>query len=148
MMYEKTYKVTGRRVGDLEVDIEARGHKVKLDEPISGGGTDKGMNPVEMLLGSIAACQTITTAIYAESMGIKIDDLSIEVEGDMDSAGFMGYAKFRPGYTNIRSHIKIKSDADPAMVQQLIDLVEIRCPVEDSVKNGVDISRPVLEVEK
>lgn len=147
-MYEKTYKVTGRRVGDLEVDIEARGHKVKLDEPISGGGTDKGMNPVEMLLGSIAACQTITTAIYAESMGIKIDDLSIEVEGDMDSAGFMGYAKFRPGYTNIRSHIKIKSDADPAMVQQLIDLVEIRCPVEDSVKNGVDISRPVLEVEK
>ena len=32
MMYEKTYKVTGRRVGDLEVDIEARGHKVKLDE--------------------------------------------------------------------------------------------------------------------
>ncbi|MEA4971909.1 hypothetical protein SDC9_117375 [bioreactor metagenome] len=147
-MYEKTYKVTGRKVGDLEVDIEARGHKVKLDEPISGGGTDKGMNPVEMLLGSIAACQTITTAIYAESMGIKIDDLSIDVEGDMDSAGFMGYAKFRPGYTNIRSHIKIKSDSDPAMVQQLIDLVEIRCPVEDSVKNGVDISHPTLEVEK
>lgn len=147
-MYEKTYKVTGRKVGDLEVDIEARGHKVKLDEPIASGGTDKGMNPVEMLLGSIAACQTITTAIYAESMGIKIDDLSIEVEGDMDSAGFMGYAKFRPGYTNIRSHIKIKSDADPAMVQQLIDLVEIRCPVEDSVKNGVEIEHPTLEVEK
>ena len=72
------------------------------------------MNPVEMLLGSIAACQTISTSIYAESMGIKIDEMSIEVEGDMDSAGFMGYAKFRPGYTNIRSHIKIKSDADPA----------------------------------
>ena len=106
------------------------------------------MNPVEMLLGSIAACQTISTSIYAESMGIKIDEMSIEVEGDMDSAGFMGYAKFRPGYTNIRSHIKIKSDADPAMVQQLIDLVEIRCPVEDSVKNGVEIAHAKVEVEK
>jgi len=147
-MYEKTYKVTGKKVGDLEIDIEARGHKIKIDEPIASGGTDKGMNPVEMLLGSIAACQTISTAIYAESMGIKIDEMSIEVEGDMDSAGFMGYAKFRPGYTNIRSHIKIKSDADPAMVQQLIDLVEIRCPVEDSVKNGVEISHATLEVEK
>ena len=136
-MYEKTYKVSGKKVVDLGVEITARGHKVKIDEPIEGGGEDTGMNPVEMLLGSIAACQTISTSIYAESMGIKIDEMSIEVEGDMDSAGFMGYAKFRPGYTNIRSHIKIKSDADPAMVQQLIDLVEIRCPVEDSVKNGV-----------
>ena len=104
-MYEKTYKVTAKKVGDLEVDIDARGHKIKADEPVAQGGTDKGMNPVEMLLGSIAACQTITTSIYAESMGIKIDEMSVEVEGDMDSAGFMGYAKFRPGYTNIRTHI-------------------------------------------
>ena len=147
-MYEKTYKVSGKMVGDLGVEVTARGHKIKVDEPIEGGGEDTGMNPVEMLLGSIAACQTISTSIYAESMGIKIDEMSIEVEGDMDSAGFMGYAKFRPGYTNIRSHIKIKSDADPAMVQQLIDLVEIRCPVEDSVKNGVEIAHAKVEVEK
>ena len=147
-MYEKTYKVSGKKVGDLGVEVTARGHKIKVDEPIEGGGEDTGMNPVEMLLGSIAACQTISTSIYAESMGIKIDEMSIEVEGDMDSAGFMGYAKFRPGYTNIRSHIKIKSDADPAMVQQLIDLVEIRCPVEDSVKYGVEIAHAKVEVEK
>ena len=147
-MYEKTYKVSGKKVGDLGVEVTARGHKIKVDEPIEGGGEDTGINPVEMLLGSIAACQTISTSIYAESMGIKIDEMSIEVEGDMDSAGFMGYAKFRPGYTNIRSHIKIKSDADPAMVQQLIDLVEIRCPVEDSVKNGVEIAHAKVEVEK
>ena len=147
-MYEKTYKVSGKKVGDLGVEVTARGHKIKVDEPIEGGGEDTGMNPVEMLLGSIAACQTISTSIYAESMGIKIDEMSIEVEGDMDSAGFMGYAKFRPGYTNIRSHIKIKSDADPAMVQQLIELVEIRCPVEDSVKNGVEIAHAKVEVEK
>ena len=121
-MYEKTYKVSGKKVGDLGVEVTARGHKIKVDEPIEGGGEDTGMNPVEMLLGSIAACQTISTSIYAESMGIKIDEMSIEVEGDMDSAGFMGYAKFRPGYTNIRSHIKIKSDADPALVQQHIDV--------------------------
>ncbi len=147
-MYEKTYKVTAKKVGDLEVDIDARGHKIKIDEPVAQGGSDKGMNPAEMLLGSIAACQTISTSIYAESMGIKIDEMSVEVEGDMDSAGFMGYAKFRPGYTNIRTHVKIKSDADPAMVKQLIDLVEIRCPVEDSVKNGVEFSKPEVDVEK
>ncbi|MCI1930509.1 MAG: OsmC family protein [Clostridia bacterium] len=147
-MYEKTYKVTGRKVGDVEVDIEARGHKIKIDEPTESGGGDKGMNPVEMLLGSIAACQTITTSIYAESMGIKIDDMSVDVEGDLDSAGAMGYAKFRPGFTNIRTHIKIKSDSDPSMVKQLVDLVELRCPAEDSIRKGVDFAKATLDVEK
>ena len=141
-MYEKTYKVTAKKVGDLEVSVDARGHKVTLDEPVAQGGTDKGMNPVELLLSSIAACQTVSTSIYAESMGIKIDEMSVEVEGDMDSAGFMGYAKFRPGFTNI------KSESDPAMVKQLIDLVEIRCPVEDTVKNGTEIAKSVVDVEK
>ena len=147
-MYEKTYKVTAKKVGDLEVSVDARGHKVTIDEPVAQGGTDKGMNPVELLLASIASCQTISTSIYAESMGIKIDEMTVEVEGDMDSAGFMGYSKFRPGYTNIRTHVKIKSDADPAMVQQLIDLVEIRCPADDSVKNGVEFAKSVVDVEK
>ena len=147
-MYEKTYKVSAKRVGDVEVGVEARGHKIKIDEPVAQGGTDKGMNPVEMLLGSIAACQTITASIYAESMGIKIDEITVDVEGDMDSAGFMGYAKFSPGYTNIRTHVKIKSDADPSMVKQLIDIVELRCPVEDSVKNGVEMAKTVVDVEK
>ncbi len=81
-------------------------------------------------------------------MGIKIDEITVDVEGDMDSAGFMGYAKFRPGYTNIRTHVKIKSDADPSMVKQLIDIVELRCPVEDSVKNGVEMAKTVVDVEK
>ena len=64
-MYEKTYKVSAKRVNDVEVDVEARGHKIKIDEPIAQGGTDKGMNPVELLLASIAACQTITASVYA-----------------------------------------------------------------------------------
>lgn len=34
------------------------------------------------------------------------------------------------------------------MVKQLIDLVEIRCPVEDTVKNGTEIAKSVVDVEK
>lgn len=36
-MYEKTYKVSAKRVGDVEVDVEARGHKIKIDEPVAQG---------------------------------------------------------------------------------------------------------------
>ena len=74
-MYEKTYKVSGKKVGDLGVEVTARGHKIKVDEPIEGGGEDTGMNPVEMSLGRIAACQTISTFIYDESSEIKIQDM-------------------------------------------------------------------------
>lgn len=94
-MYEKTYKVSGKKVGDLGVEVTARGHKIKVDEPIEGGGEDTGMNPVEMLLGSIAACQTISTSIYAESMGIKIDEMSIEVEGRHGFSRIYGICKIQ-----------------------------------------------------
>ena len=147
-MYEKTYKASAKRVQGTEFSVEARGHKVVIDEPVPQGGTDKGMNPMEMLLSAVAACQAFTFSVYAESMGIKVDDVQVDVEGDMDSAGFMGYAKFRPGYTDVRSTIKVKSDADPAMIQQLVDMVELRCPVEDTLKNATNFAKAVLEVEK
>lgn len=146
-MFEKTYKATARRTGDLAVEAQAREHRVVVDEPATSGGTDTGMNPVELLLSSIAACQTISLAIYAEQMRIPIEELWVEAEGDMDSAGFMGYDGYRPGYQEIRCHVYVKSDAPPAEIDMLVQLVETRCPVEDSVGHGVKFGKTTVSIE-
>ena len=70
------------------------------------------MNPVELLLSSIASCQTITALIFADFYGIKIDDIQVEVEGSLDPDGFSGMdPTVRPGFQNIRSTFHIKSSA-------------------------------------
>lgn len=44
------------------------------------------------MLGSIAACLTLTISIYAEAMGVNVEDIQVDVEGDLNSAGMKGSA--------------------------------------------------------
>lgn len=147
-MPEVTYRVKARKGRDEFVKVTARNHTITIDEPIEKGGTDTGMNPVEMLLGSIAACLTLTISIYAEAMGVQVDDIQVEAEGDLNSAGMKGSARVRPGFYKIRPHISVKTDAAPEIFQQVIDLAVLRCPVEDSISKGVEFDEPVVTIDK
>lgn len=58
-------------VEKVQVQVEAREHKVTVDEPKNSSGTDLGMNPLELLLSSLGACQTIMAQLYADKMGVN-----------------------------------------------------------------------------
>lgn len=147
-MAEKTYVVKAKKGSEEFVTVTARNHNIIIDEPVEQGGTDTGMNPVEMLLGSISACLTLTINIYAEAMGVKVKNTEVTVEGDIDSAGMKGSARVRPGYRKIRVTVEAETVVAPEMFQQVVDLAMIRCPVEDSVKNAVEFEEPKLIVHQ
>ena len=69
----KTYCASAHRKKDLQVEVKARDFSIIVDEPENSGGTNTGMNPVEMLLCSIGACQTITAVIFADFYGITLE---------------------------------------------------------------------------
>jgi uncharacterized OsmC-like protein len=147
LIFEKTNKITAKKVGKVAVEVQVRDFTLQVDEPKESGGGDTGMNPVEMLLCSMGACEVIAASLWAKQMRVELDELWVEVEGDMDSAGQMGYEGIRPGYQNIRLAFHIKTDAPPAKVQALIDLVEQRCPVADSLRTGVPLDKPKVYLE-
>ncbi len=68
----------------MVVDSEARGFKLRADEPTDLGGTDQGMNPVEMLLSALGSCQCMTVRFFAAMLKIDLTDCRIELEGDID----------------------------------------------------------------
>ncbi len=143
----KTYHVTANRMENLQVQVKAREFAMTVDEPEQSGGDNQGMNPVELLLGSIAACQTITTAIYADFYGIQLEELWVEVDGDMNPDGFSrADPGVRPGFQNIRSVFHIKSSAPRVQLLQLLNMVEKQCPVGDSVEHGVSFGEPALDL--
>ena len=129
------------------MEATVRNFTVKIDEPTSSGGTDTGMNPVELLLCSLGACQAITAVAFAPQCGVDLKNIWVEVEGDMDSAGMMGYTDFRPGYEKIRFNFHITSPSPEAKIKKLINLVEQRCPVGDSLRNGVVLEAPSITME-
>jgi Predicted redox protein, regulator of disulfide bond formation len=146
-IFEKTNKITARSLGKVAVEVQARDFTLRVDEPKESGGGDTGMSPVEMLLCSMGACEVVATSLFARQMRIELEELWVEVEGDLDSAGQLGYTGIRPGYQNIRLAFHIKTDAPPAKVQSLIDLVEQRCPVADSLRAGVPLGKPKVYLE-
>lgn len=147
-MANTTYRVAAKKSCGEFVKVTARDHSIIIDEPVDKGGTDAGMNPTELMLGSVAACMTLTLSIYSEAMGVKVENIQVEAEGELDSAGMKGSARVRPGFNKIRLDIRVQTDVAPEVFQQVVDLAALRCPVEDSVKNGVEIEEPTLTIEK
>lgn len=141
-MYDVTYKVTAKKVGKLAVDVQARDFTIRIDEPEKAGGENTGMNPVELYLGSLGACTVITASAFARQCKVVLDELWVEVEGDLDKAGQMGYNGIRPGYQEIRLAYHFKSSSPQKNLAKLLNLVETRCPVRDCVINGVPIGKP------
>ena len=129
------------------VEVEARGHKVIIDEPVSLGGTDKGMNPVELLLSSLGACQSIVARTYAKKFEIDLQNFWVELEGEIDLDGFFGKPGVRPGFQEIRTVFHIETDAPKEKVEAFKEYIEAHCPVGDTIANTVNlVSAKVVSV--
>ena len=143
-----TFKATTKKLGaGLNVESESRGFKVTLDEPLELGGTNKGMNPMELVLCSLGGCQVIAASAFAEEKGVDLQDIWAEVEGDFDPAGFMGDFSVRPGYSDIRFKLHIKSSSPADKVEEYVEYVEKICPVGDTLKNTVGLIKTDVVIE-
>lgn len=123
----------------LHVSSKIRTHRLEIDEPKEIGGTDKGPNPVELLLVALGGCQEIVLQFYAEKLGVKVKSVESTVEGNLDLGGFLGTPGVRPGFQNVKAITKLKAEGDPEKIKQLVKIAEERCPVLDILKNGVPV---------
>lgn len=135
-----TFKAESVLKSGLSVENKSGKFIIIADEPPSMRGTDTGMNPVEMLLCSLGACQCITARFFARSQQIDLQDFRVELEGDLDPAGFIkGTQGVHPGFQQIRTTIYIKAKAPEEKINQFVEFVKKRCPVGDTLLQGVPI---------
>ena len=132
-------KASSHLLEGMKVESTSRGFKIILDEPIEAGGTNSGMNPVEAILCALGSCQCLVTKMVASNMGIEIEDLKIELEGDLDPAGYQGDTSVRPGYQAIRSKFIVKSNAPEEQIKEMIAQMEKFCPVGDTISKGTNL---------
>ncbi|MFB0842788.1 OsmC family protein [Paenibacillus oleatilyticus] len=143
----QTFKATAHLQDGVKVKARSRQFELTIDEPKSLGGTDTGMNPVEALLASLGACQSIVARVYAPKFGVKLDDFQVDVEGDLDLDGFFNRSKVRPGYSEIRYTFRIKTDSPKDKVEEFIRFIESKCPVGDTIANPVNLKLNSIVIE-
>ena len=145
-----TFKTVSRKLpSGLAVESEARGFKIIMDEPQQLGGTDTGMNPVEVLLSALGGCQCVVGAAFASAQHIDLQDIWVEVEGDLDPDGFLkGAAGVRNGFQEIRMTLHLKSDSPVEKLKEFAEFIASRCPVEDNLFNKTRVVTQPIVIER
>jgi uncharacterized OsmC-like protein len=128
------------------VDTRAGVHSFTVDEPKSLGGTGTGPNPVQLVLASLASCQAITYRYWAELLGVRLDAITVKVEGDVDQRGFLGLADGVPaGAGAVLCTVTVEGPETLERYEELRRSVDAHCPVLDVFTTALAVER-VLEV--
>jgi uncharacterized OsmC-like protein len=145
-MSDLKFSVEGESSSPTQFIGKTRQFTLVVDEPEALGGTDEDANPVEYILAGFAGCVNVIGHIVAKELGFTINNLKIEVSGDLNPQRFLG-ASFeeRAGFKSISLNLVPDTDADIETLAKWLQIIEERCPVRDNLQNNTPIK---IAVEK
>jgi len=138
------FRATGTGGEGVRTHLRINDHTVLVDEPPALGGDNEAPNPVEVALAGLLSCQVVTYRFWAAQLGIPLDDISIDVEGDLDVRGFFGVDDaVRPGFGEVRVVVTLDGPAEAERYQELAATVDAHCPVLDLFRNTTPVTTTV-----
>ena len=104
-------------------------------------GSNEAPNPVEYLLHALAGCVTTTLVLHAAARGIRITQVSTELEGAIDLQGFLALdADVTPGYEEIRMRMAIEADCSDEELDTLLAFAGAHSPVCNTIRRPVPVT--------
>lgn len=135
------FRTTGDGTDGVRTELRIGRHTLTVDEPPALGGQDAAPNPVELALAALLSCQVVTYRFWAAKLGIPLDDVHVETEGDLDVRGFFGLDDaVRPGFTEVRLAVTLTGPAAAEDYARLKDTVDEHCPVLDLFRAPTAVS--------
>lgn len=124
-----------------QVTVRAGAHEWTVDEPPALGGQDTGANPVEHLLAALGSCQVITYQVWAAKLGISLDEVEVDLRGELDIRGFFGLSEqVRPGFQSVSVDVLLRGPEPAERYEELSETVERHCPVLDNITTAVPVN--------
>lgn len=130
--------VSAQVAAGYRTDVTARSHRLTTDEPTALGGTDEGMNPLELFLASIGACMAMTMRMYADRKGWPLTAARVHlrrapVRADPNLALHMAGTQ---QVTELERVIELDGALDDAQRARIVEIAE-RCPVKRTIEAGI-----------
>lgn len=114
-------------------------HSLKCKEINSGY-----MSPGAMFMGALAGCKVLTFMKSAKYYNIKFEDLSIEVEADVEITDNIGDTPFKnQEYSEIRTKYSLKTDVSIDEINKVIILAGKFCTVNLAVDKNIKQSHTI-----
>lgn len=124
-----------------------RHFEIAADEPGELLGKNSAPNPQEVLMAALNACMSVGYIANAAAMGIKVEKLEIQTEGQLDLRGFLGIDEsVKPGYEEVRYTVTLRTNAPKEKVEELHRLVMKTSPNFSNFASAIRMV-PTLVVE-
>ncbi|MEJ6391702.1 bifunctional alpha/beta hydrolase/OsmC family protein [Gymnodinialimonas sp. 2305UL16-5] len=118
-------------------------HHVAADEPLSYGGTDRGLTPYQFLAAGLGACTSMTIRMYARRKKWPLTHVSVDVTHNRVHAQDAGI-DIGPLDHFTRS-ITLEGPLDADQRNRLLEIAD-KCPVHRSLEAGAKITTQLTEV--
>jgi uncharacterized OsmC-like protein len=122
-------EVTARWRGGWATDVSARGHEVRVDEPLAAGGQDTGFMPTELFCAALASCFCLAVAFAAGKRGIEVPGLRVVVRAER-AGRELRYD---------RVVVETRAELDDAMLRTLVERARPLCWISNSLVAGVTL---------
>ena len=121
--------VTATNAEGMRGRIEAGSFEWTYDEPESSGGTETGPTPVDVALGGLASCLSLSTRYQASKRDAAVDEIRVDVDATPEEGGV----------EDITATIRLATDADDETVDRLVDLGERGCHVSQMLREDLEL---------
>jgi uncharacterized OsmC-like protein len=121
--------------------IRIRDFQILSDSGPDFAGYDLGPGSPELQLGVLGSCLTHTFLIQAAERGVPLDELEVELSGQVDPrAGQPGYEDVPVYPHNISYTVHVRSSASAEEIAHLHAAVERVCPILNLLVNPQEIA--------
>jgi uncharacterized OsmC-like protein len=138
---KKIVKIESKLTEGFKIEVNAGNHSLIIDQPKDSGGKDAGANPLEYFLAGLAGCMLTMGKMVAAKKRIKINEVRVEVAGELDLDGLMGInPNIRSGFQQITVKAHLDANISPEEKQKFLEEIERLCPAADSLFNSTKIN--------
>lgn len=131
------YEISGQKV--------QRKHSFVIDEPKELMGEDTAANPQEYLMGAMNACIMNTYVIAAAMKGVKLEEVEMETEGELDLRGFLGIDKnVIPGYKELKYKVRLKGNGTRQQYEEVHKAVVATSPNYYNISNAIKLNSELV----
>jgi putative redox protein len=116
-------------------------HYLQADEPVSVGGTNRGLSPYGLLSAGLGACTSMTLRMYARRKGWPLSHVSVDVshakshiEDSLDSAKIDVFHRV----------IRLQGDLDETQRERLLQIAD-KCPVHKTLEAEAKVVTQLLD---
>jgi putative redox protein len=117
--------------------VSVRGKQFVIDSVPPLKGPNEEPNPLDLMLGALAACGNFVYETVAQEQNIPLAGVTVNVEGDFDPRGVAG-EPVNPRLQAIRVYVKLVG-ADEAQAEMMTEQFQNRCPVFTTLKRSAPI---------